>query len=235
MADNKTKPTGTSVAAFLDALTERRRTDAKALIKIMSKVTGEKATLWGPSIIGVPVVRYVLIVLLLAATPLTTRAGALAREFGSGYEGVAWGDSLEDLVKMHPGGDHFFAFGDGVRDYALLDERPIFGIPRNRMRARYFLDDTNSVVSVGLTFPYDQRQKLLGALVLSYGPYKRTATKGIRATYSWARDDGVSLSVVETFDPSFGILVLNISGPNIDLQKRDPCICPNQSVNASKK
>jgi hypothetical protein len=58
MADNKTKPTGTSVAAFVDALTEQRRTDAKSLIKIMSKVTGEKATLWGPSIIGFGTLHY---------------------------------------------------------------------------------------------------------------------------------------------------------------------------------
>jgi hypothetical protein len=184
---------------------------------------------------GVPVMRQMLIAFLIATAPLTTNAGALARDFGSGYEGVAWGDSLEDLVKLHPGGDHFFAFGAGTRDYALPDERPIFGIPRNRMRVRYFLDDTNSVVSVGLTFPYDQRQKLLGALVLTYGPYRRTTTKGISATYLWTRDDGVGLSVVETFDPSFGILVLDITGPNIDLQKRDPCECPNQKVNASKK
>ena len=64
---------------------------------------------------------------------MTTNAGALAREFGSGYEGIAWGDSLEELVKIHPGGDHFFEVGWGARDYAFLDERPIFGISRNRM------------------------------------------------------------------------------------------------------
>jgi hypothetical protein len=53
MAANKTKPTGTSAAAFVDAITEQaRRTDAKALIKLMSKATGEKAKMWGPSIIG---------------------------------------------------------------------------------------------------------------------------------------------------------------------------------------
>ena len=53
MAENKTKPTETSVVAFVDALPEQaRRTDAKKLIKLMSKASGEKATLWGPSIIG---------------------------------------------------------------------------------------------------------------------------------------------------------------------------------------
>ncbi len=53
MVVNKTKPTEMSVAAFVDALTNQaRRKDAKALIKLMSKVTGERAKMWGPSIIG---------------------------------------------------------------------------------------------------------------------------------------------------------------------------------------
>ena len=53
MADNKTKPTKLSVAAYIDALTDQtRRTDAKALVKLMQKATGEKPKMWGPSIIG---------------------------------------------------------------------------------------------------------------------------------------------------------------------------------------
>jgi Domain of unknown function (DU1801) len=53
MADNKTKPTKFSVAAFIDALTDPvRRSDAKALIKLMQNATGEKPRMWGPSIIG---------------------------------------------------------------------------------------------------------------------------------------------------------------------------------------
>ena len=53
MADNKTKPTTQSVPAFIDALTdETRRADARALVKLMQKATGEKAKMWGPSIIG---------------------------------------------------------------------------------------------------------------------------------------------------------------------------------------
>jgi len=53
MADNKTKPTKLSVAAFIDALTDQtRRTDAKALVKLMQSATGEKPKMWGPSIIG---------------------------------------------------------------------------------------------------------------------------------------------------------------------------------------
>jgi hypothetical protein len=53
MADNKTKPTKVSVAAFIDALTDQaRRADAKALVKLMQSATGEKPKMWGTSIIG---------------------------------------------------------------------------------------------------------------------------------------------------------------------------------------
>jgi hypothetical protein len=53
MADNKTKPTSLSVAAFIDAITDpTRRADAKALVKVMQSAAGEKPRLWGPSIIG---------------------------------------------------------------------------------------------------------------------------------------------------------------------------------------
>jgi len=53
MAENKTKPTKLSVAAFIDALTDQtRRADAQALVKLMQRAAGEKPKMWGPSIIG---------------------------------------------------------------------------------------------------------------------------------------------------------------------------------------
>ena len=53
MADNKTTPTKVSVATFIDALTDPvRSSDAKALIKLMQKASGEEPRMWGPSIIG---------------------------------------------------------------------------------------------------------------------------------------------------------------------------------------
>ena len=53
MAENKTKPTKISVAAFIDALADPiRRADAKALVKLLQSVAGEKPKMWGPSIIG---------------------------------------------------------------------------------------------------------------------------------------------------------------------------------------
>jgi len=53
MADNQTKPTKLSVAAFIDGLTDpTRRADAKALVKVMQSAAGEKPRMWGASIIG---------------------------------------------------------------------------------------------------------------------------------------------------------------------------------------
>lgn len=52
-AKNKTKPTKVSVAEFIGAITdEPRRSNAKALVKLMQSATGEKPKMWGPSIIG---------------------------------------------------------------------------------------------------------------------------------------------------------------------------------------
>jgi hypothetical protein len=53
MPENKTRPTKQSVAAFIDAIDDdSRRADAKVLVKLMQEVTGERPTLWGPSIVG---------------------------------------------------------------------------------------------------------------------------------------------------------------------------------------
>src|SRR5271157_6073212 len=53
MAENKTKPTEVSVAAFIEAIAdETKRADAKALVKMMQSASGEKPKMWGPSIIG---------------------------------------------------------------------------------------------------------------------------------------------------------------------------------------
>jgi Domain of unknown function (DU1801) len=52
-AENKTRPEKASVAAFINAVeNETRKSDAKTILTMMKKVTGEKPVMWGPSIIG---------------------------------------------------------------------------------------------------------------------------------------------------------------------------------------
>ena len=53
MAEIKTKPTEVSVDVFLDGVGHPvRRADGKAVRAMMERVTGEPATMWGPSIVG---------------------------------------------------------------------------------------------------------------------------------------------------------------------------------------
>lgn len=53
MAETKTKFTGASVDTFLQGVEHiQRRADGKALREMMERVTGESATMWGPSIVG---------------------------------------------------------------------------------------------------------------------------------------------------------------------------------------
>jgi hypothetical protein len=53
MAENKTKQTAVSAAAFIGALAdETKRADALALVKLMQSATGEEPKMWGPSIVG---------------------------------------------------------------------------------------------------------------------------------------------------------------------------------------
>jgi len=53
MAENKTKATKLSVASFIAGVKDKaQQADAKSLVKMLESLTGEKATMWGPSIIG---------------------------------------------------------------------------------------------------------------------------------------------------------------------------------------
>ncbi len=53
MADVMTKKTTASVTSFIDAVeNETRRADARAVLELMTEVTGEQPALWGSSIVG---------------------------------------------------------------------------------------------------------------------------------------------------------------------------------------
>jgi hypothetical protein len=53
MAENKTRQTDASVAAYIDAIPdETRRQDCRALAKLMARASGHKPAMWGKSIVG---------------------------------------------------------------------------------------------------------------------------------------------------------------------------------------
>jgi len=60
VAEAKTRPTAVSVADFIAAVPDPgRRADAEALSALFAEVSGEPATMWGPSIVGFGAYHYV--------------------------------------------------------------------------------------------------------------------------------------------------------------------------------
>jgi hypothetical protein len=59
MAENKTKPTAASIEDYLTSrANEQQRTDCKALMALLKKVTRQSPKMWGPSIVGYGSYRY---------------------------------------------------------------------------------------------------------------------------------------------------------------------------------
>jgi len=53
VAENKTRATTASVTEFINAIEDRqKRADARKVAAIMRRVTGKRAKMWGPSIVG---------------------------------------------------------------------------------------------------------------------------------------------------------------------------------------
>ena len=53
MAENKTKPTQLKVSDFIAGIENKvKRDDCRELMKLMSKITGNRAKMWGTAIVG---------------------------------------------------------------------------------------------------------------------------------------------------------------------------------------
>lgn len=53
MAHNKTQPTQQKVSEFIAGIEDKvKRDDCRELMKLMSKITGNRAKMWGPGIVG---------------------------------------------------------------------------------------------------------------------------------------------------------------------------------------
>ncbi len=59
LVEIKTKPTSSSVASFIDSISdEQKRNDSNVILKLMEKATKEKPKMWGSSMIGFGNERY---------------------------------------------------------------------------------------------------------------------------------------------------------------------------------
>ena len=81
----------------------------------------------------------------------TVLAGPITDEFRVGYDGIPWGTSLADLVGTLPDGHHYFAVTStaGERDYEVINDEPLLGVPRKGMSVQYGIGKWNTLISLG--------------------------------------------------------------------------------------
>ncbi len=71
---NKTQPTNASVEDFLTSVEhKKRREDGLRMLEIMTEITGEKAVMWGDSIVG------------FGSYPYKTKSGCAGNWFYTGF------------------------------------------------------------------------------------------------------------------------------------------------------
>lgn len=100
MSDNKTKPTNTPIEDFLVTVSPQRADEARQIITIMARITGEPAVMWGPSIIGFGSVHYKYDSGHEGDMPLlgfSPRKASLTIYFMEGFDGYE-----DELAKLGP-------------------------------------------------------------------------------------------------------------------------------------
>ena len=99
MSENVTQETEASVEAFLEAGPDaRRRADARTLVELMARVTGQPARMWGASIVGFGRYHYVYATGRegdAAAAGFSPRKAATTIYVPDGFD--AYGDLLDRL------------------------------------------------------------------------------------------------------------------------------------------
>lgn len=105
MSDNKTRPTGQSVDAFLEGIAdEAKRADSLRLRELMELTSGESATMWGASIVGFGNLHYRYQTGREGDTPavgFSPRAASITLYLSGGFDG--FGQILERLGKYKIG------------------------------------------------------------------------------------------------------------------------------------
>jgi hypothetical protein len=132
MAENQTKQNGMSVTAFIDAISnEGQRSDARALVELLQKATGEAPKMWGPSIVGFGSYHYRYETGREGDMPVV---GFSPRKAATVLYGLLGEDNAESLAKL---GKH--TTGKGclyVKKLADVDQKVLKTMVRSAVRRR---------------------------------------------------------------------------------------------------
>ena len=138
-------------------------------------------------------------------------AGPIADRFASGVLGMQWGSSLDSLVGVLPQGDHIYGTSPGNRAYVVKDDQDFLGVARRGHNVVYWFDEDDRVESVTLSFPYERKDELMGALISLSGHSGQQVIHKRSHVNIWGDDYGMSIYLKTTIDAQNGIAWLQIS------------------------
>jgi hypothetical protein len=157
---------------------------------------------------------YTVSLLALAFCCNSAAAGPIADRFAADVLGIPWGSSLDSVVGVFPQGDHFYAWPPpGDRVYLIRDDQDFMGVPRDGHTVLYWFDDADRLKSVTVSFPYERKEELIGALISAFGGSERKVISDRSEMVGWRDDNGMWMVLKTTIDPKNGIAWLAISRP----------------------
>jgi hypothetical protein len=156
------------------------------------------------------------LLLLSMLVPSAASAGPIADQFHGGFNGAAWGSSIDNLVSMFPPGDHVFAATPGERAYWIKDPVPLLDVPRDGQGILFGFNELDALESITVGFSHDRKEQVLGALISAFGAFDSAGTRGTKTFHCWKRDAKIALCFWASKESKHGIAWVTIYGPNYD-------------------
>ena len=125
----KTKPTKVTVATFLEAQSEERKRECRAIIALMKKATKAQPKMWGPSIVGFGAYHYQYASGHegdMCMTGFSPRKAALVLYVVPGFE--RYGDLMERLGKYKTGKSCLYVKKLSDIDLGVLEKLIVAGV-----------------------------------------------------------------------------------------------------------
>jgi len=141
--------------------------------------------------------------LILASSAIS--AGGPAQQFASGYGGISWGTSVDDVIGMMPDGNLYFALPEGSRDYIVKNDDPIFGISRSGQTLQYHFGVDGRVDQIEVHVAYESREQLVDAMISQFGAAYSKRHVGSTESQFWAVDGRTFIGIRVSRASRYGI------------------------------
>ena len=176
--ENKTQPTAIAVKDFLETVSTKRQQESFLLIEIMQDITGKKAIMWGPSIIGFGTQHYKSEAGREGEIPLLSfspRKSSLTIYFYEGFD--RYGNELSHLGKhrISQGCLYINALDDVDREVLKIMLQSLYDTAVQPKQPTVSVDDYIESIPPNVRLKFDELRSLVrdtlphAQEVLSYG------------------------------------------------------------------